>query len=115
SGVRSQESGGEGAQRAGLLLRTHTSSVQIRVMEKQQPPVRIIVPGRVYRRGNADATHKPTFQQVEGLYVDRNVNVGVLKGSVEFMFKEMMGSETRIRFRTHLFIARELFIFSDCR
>src|SRR6266567_4463214 len=55
----------------GMLLRTHTSSVQIRVMEKQQPPVRIIVPGRVYRRDNADATHNPTFQQVEGLYVDR--------------------------------------------
>ena len=52
------------------LLRTHTSSVQIRVMEKQAPPVRIIVPGRVYRRDNADATHNPTFHQIEGLYVD---------------------------------------------
>jgi phenylalanyl-tRNA synthetase alpha chain len=85
------------------LLRTHTSSVQIRVMEKQQPPVRIIVPGRVYRRDNADATHNPTFQQVEGLYVDRNVTVGDLKGTVEFVFKELMGSETRIRFRPHYF------------
>src|SRR5436189_1740017 len=66
------------------LLRTHTSSVQIRVMEKQPPPVRIIVPGRVYRRDNADATHNPTFQQVEGLYVDRHVTVGDLKGTVEF-------------------------------
>ena len=85
------------------LLRTHTSSVQIRVMEKQPPPVRIIVPGRVYRRDNADATHNPTFQQVEGLYVDRNVTVGDLKGTVEFVFKELMGPETRIRFRPHYF------------
>jgi len=86
-----------------LLLRTHTSSVQIRVMEKQPPPVRILVPGRVYRRDNADATHNPTFHQVEGLYVDRNVTVGDLKGTVEFVFKELMGSETRIRFRPHYF------------
>jgi len=85
------------------LLRTHTSSVQIRVMEQQQPPVRIIVPGRVYRRDNADATHNPTFHQVEGLYVDRDVTVGDLKGTVEFVFKELMGSETRIRFRPHYF------------
>jgi len=85
------------------LLRTHTSSVQIRVMEKQQPPIRIIVPGRVYRRDNADATHNPTFQQVEGLYVDRGVTVGDLKGTVEFVFQELMGSETRIRFRPHYF------------
>ncbi|HLH54153.1 MAG TPA: phenylalanine--tRNA ligase subunit alpha [Verrucomicrobiae bacterium] len=89
--------------RQGSLLRTHTSSVQIRVMEKQQPPVRIIVPGRVYRRDNADATHNPTFHQVEGLYVDRNVTVGDLKGTVEFVFKELMGAETRIRFRPHYF------------
>src|SRR5208282_3394022 len=87
----------------GKLLRTHTSSVQIRVMEKQPPPVRIIVPGRVYRRDNADATHNPTFHQVEGLYVDRNVTVGDLKGTVEFVFKELMGTETRIRFRPHYF------------
>ena len=85
------------------LLRTHTSSVQIRVMQKQQPPVRIIVPGRVYRRDNADATHNPTFHQVEGLYVDRNVTVGDLKGTVEFVFKELMGPETKIRFRPHYF------------
>jgi phenylalanyl-tRNA synthetase alpha chain len=85
------------------LLRTHTSSVQIRVMEKQLPPVRIIVPGRVYRRDNADATHNPTFHQVEGLYVDRGVTVGDLKGTVEFVFKELMGPETAIRFRPHYF------------
>jgi phenylalanyl-tRNA synthetase alpha chain len=86
-----------------LLLRTHTSSVQIRVMEKQPPPIRIIVPGRVYRRDNADATHNPTFQQIEGLYVDKNVTVGDLKGTVEFVFKELLGEETKIRFRPHYF------------
>ena len=86
-----------------LLLRTHTSSVQIRVMEKQPPPIRIIAPGRVYRRDNADATHNPTFQQIEGLYVDKNVTVGDLKGTVEFVFRELMGADTKIRFRPHYF------------
>src|SRR5471032_827845 len=86
-----------------FLLRTHTSSVQIRVMEKQPPPVRIIVPGRVYRRDNADATHNPTFHQIEGLYVDKNVTVGDLKGTVEFVFRELMGSDVKIRFRPHYF------------
>ncbi|MBX3743825.1 MAG: phenylalanine--tRNA ligase subunit alpha [Verrucomicrobiae bacterium] len=85
------------------LLRTHTSSVQIRVMERQPPPIRIIVPGRVYRRDNADATHNPTFHQVEGLYVDRDVTVGDLKGTVEFVFRTLMGEDTRIRFRPHYF------------
>jgi phenylalanyl-tRNA synthetase alpha chain len=86
-----------------LLLRTHTSSVQIRVMEKQPPPIRIIVPGRVYRRDNADATHNPTFQQIEGLYVDKGVTVGDLKGTVEFVFKELLGEDVKIRFRPHYF------------
>jgi phenylalanyl-tRNA synthetase alpha chain len=85
------------------LLRTHTSSVQIRVMEKQRPPIRIIVPGRVYRRDNPDATHNPTFHQIEGLYVDRGVTVGDLKGTVEFVFKELLGEEIKIRFRPHYF------------
>jgi phenylalanyl-tRNA synthetase alpha chain len=85
------------------LLRTHTSSVQIRVMQKQPPPVRIIVPGRVYRRDNADATHNPTFQQIEGLYVDKNVTVGDLKGTVEFVFKELLGADVKLRFRPHYF------------
>src|SRR5437899_2913802 len=98
--------GGEGRGEGGrqpLLLRTHTSSVQIRVMKSQPPPVRIIVPGRVYRRDNADATHSPTFQQIEGLYVDKGVTVGDLKGTVEFVFKELMGSDVKIRFRPHYF------------
>jgi phenylalanyl-tRNA synthetase alpha chain len=85
------------------LLRTHTSSVQIRVMEKQQPPIRIVVPGRVYRRDNADATHNPTFQQIEGLYVDREVTVGDLKGTIEFVFRQLLGNEVKIRLRPHYF------------
>jgi phenylalanyl-tRNA synthetase alpha chain len=94
---------GEGRGEKPFLLRTHTSSVQIRVMKSQPPPVRIIVPGRVYRRDNADATHNPTFQQIEGLYVDKNVTVSDLKGTVEFVFKELLGEETKIRFRPHYF------------
>ena len=86
-----------------MLLRTHTSSVQIRVMEKFKPPVRIVVPGRVYRRDNADATHNPTFHQIEGLYVDKDVTVGDLKGTVEFVFKELMGEDVKVRFRPHYF------------
>src|SRR5919198_1420141 len=91
------------ARNANLLLRTHTSSVQIRVMESQAPPVRIISLGRAYRRDNADATHNPTFQQIEGLYVDKNVTVGDLKGTVEFVFREVLGKDTKIRFRPHYF------------
>jgi phenylalanyl-tRNA synthetase alpha chain len=86
-----------------LLLRTHTSSVQIRVMKKQAPPVRILVPGRVYRRDTPDATHNPTFHQIEGLYVDREVTAGDLKGTVEFVFRQLLGGETKIRFRPHYF------------
>jgi phenylalanyl-tRNA synthetase alpha chain len=85
------------------LLRTHTSSVQIRVMKRQPPPVRIIVPGRVYRRDNADATHNPTFHQIEGLYVDHQVTVGDLKGTVEFVFRELLGEDIKVRFRPHYF------------
>jgi phenylalanyl-tRNA synthetase alpha chain len=91
------------AKNSKSLLRTHTSSVQIRVMKSQPPPIRIIVPGRVYRRDNADATHNPTFHQIEGLYVDKGVTVGDLKGTVEFVFKQLLGSETKIRFRPHYF------------
>jgi phenylalanyl-tRNA synthetase alpha chain len=86
-----------------LLLRTHTTSVQVRVLESQPPPVRIVVPGRVYRRDNADATHNPTFQQIDGVYVDKGVTVGDLKGTVEFVFKEVLGEDVKIRFRPHYF------------
>ncbi len=90
-------------ERKSLLLRTHTSSVQIRVMKSQPPPVRIIVPGRVYRHDSADATHNPTFHQIEGLYVDKGVTVGDLKGTVEFVFKELFGPEVKVRFRPSYF------------
>jgi phenylalanyl-tRNA synthetase alpha chain len=85
------------------LLRTHTSSVQIRVMEKMPPPIRIVVPGRVFRRDNADATHNPTFHQIEGLYVDKGVTVGDLKGTVEAVFREVLGDDVKLRFRPHYF------------
>lgn len=88
---------------AKQLLRTHTSSVQIRVMKSQPPPIRIIAPGRVYRRDNADATHNPTFHQIEGLYVDKGVTVGDLKGTVEFVFKQVLGEDVKLRFRPHYF------------
>jgi phenylalanyl-tRNA synthetase alpha chain len=94
---------GESKPSGPLLLRTHTSSVQIRVMQSQPPPIRIIVPGRVYRRDNADATHNPTFQQIEGLYVDKNVTLGDLKGTVESVFKDVLGSDVKLRFRPHYF------------
>ncbi|MCF7708124.1 MAG: phenylalanine--tRNA ligase subunit alpha [Verrucomicrobia bacterium] len=93
----------DGSVGAPLLLRTHTSSVQIRVMQSQPPPVRIIVPGRVYRRDTSDATHNPTFHQIEGLYVDKDVTVGDLMGTVEFVFREMLGEDVKLRFRPHYF------------
>ena len=85
------------------LLRTHTSSVQIRAMKESEPPIRIVVPGRVYRRDSADATHNPTFNQIEGLYVDKGVTIGDLKGTVEFVFRELLGKEVKLRFRPHYF------------
>lgn len=99
--LRAEE--GQGEAPGALLLRTHTSSVQIRVMEKMPPPIRIVVPGRVFRRDNADATHNPTFQQIEGLYVNRGVTVADLKGTVEVVFKEVLGNDVRLRFRPHYF------------
>ena len=85
------------------VMRTHTSPVQIRTMLRQQPPIRIVAPGRVFRRDNPDATHSPTFHQIEGLYVDENVTVADLKGTVEFFFKQLLSPETQVRFRPHFF------------
>jgi len=85
------------------LLRTHTSSVQIRTLVRQAPPIRIVAPGRVYRRDEVDATHAACFHQVEGLYIDRNVSVADLKGTVEYFFKELLGRGTRTRLRPHFF------------
>ena len=87
----------------GRLLRTHTSTVQIRVMESQAPPVRVIAPGAAYRRDEIDATHLAQFTQLEGLVVDREVSVADLKGTLEFFFRELFGPETNIRFRPHFF------------
>ena len=86
-----------------LLLRTHTSPVQIRTMKAQRPPVRVIVPGRVYRRDIADASHSPVFHQVEGLAVDRNISMGDLKGTLELFARELFGAQSRIRFRPSFF------------
>ncbi|HVQ19889.1 MAG TPA: phenylalanine--tRNA ligase subunit alpha [Terrimicrobiaceae bacterium] len=87
----------------GRLLRTHTSTVQIRVMESQGPAVRVIAPGAAYRRDEVDATHLSQFTQMEGLFVDRNVSLADLKGTLEFLFRELFGPETKIRFRPHFF------------
>lgn len=88
---------------SGKLLRTQTSTVQARTMEKQAPPVRIICPGSAFRRDAIDATHLSAFNQIEGLYVDRNVSVGDLKGTLEYMLKALFGSDTAVRFRPHFF------------
>jgi phenylalanyl-tRNA synthetase alpha chain len=85
------------------LLRTHTSPVQIRTMQAQKPPVRVIVPGTVYRRDVADMTHSPVFHQVEGLAVDRDISMGDLKGTLELFAREMFGPKSKIRFRPSFF------------
>jgi len=86
-----------------LLLRTHTSPVQIRVMEKMRPPIRIIVPGRVFRREAIDPTHLPMFYQVEGLVVDEGVTFAHLKGTLEYFLRALFGEKTRVRFRPSFF------------
>ena len=87
----------------GNLLRTHTSTIQIRTMEKNHPPVRIIAPGAAYRRDEIDATHLSQFNQLEGLYVDQDVSLADLKGTLEFLLQSIFGKETPIRFRPHFF------------
>ena len=85
------------------VLRTHTSPVQIRTMEKQQPPVRIIVPGKVYRHDAPDATHSPIFHQLEGLAVDTNITFADLKGTLDYFLKAFFGPEVRTRLRPSFF------------
>ncbi|MEE9553358.1 MAG: phenylalanine--tRNA ligase subunit alpha [candidate division Zixibacteria bacterium] len=87
----------------GILLRTHTSTVQIRTMQAQKPPVRIISPGRCYRSDTPDASHSPVFFQCEGLYVDRGVTLGDMKGVIIAMAKELFGQAVKVRFRPHFF------------
>jgi phenylalanyl-tRNA synthetase alpha chain len=87
----------------GRLLRTHTSTVQIRTMVANEPPVRVIGPGAAYRRDETDATHLNQFNQLEGLYVDRNVSVADLKGTLEYFVRELLGREVQTRLRPHFF------------
>jgi phenylalanyl-tRNA synthetase alpha chain len=87
----------------GRLLRTQTSTIQIRTMESQPPPVRIIGPGAAYRRDEIDATHLAQFTQMEGLCVDEGVTLADLKGTVEFFFRELLGDSAKVRFRPHFF------------
>lgn len=86
-----------------ILLRTQTSPVQVRVMEKQKPPIRIISPGRVYRSDAVDATHSPLFHQIEGLVVDKGITFADLKGTLETFVKRMYGEDSIVRFRPHHF------------
>jgi phenylalanyl-tRNA synthetase alpha chain len=85
------------------LLRTHTSGMQIRYMETHQPPVRLIAPGRVYRRDNLDLTHTPMFTQVEGLVVGEDVTLADLKGTLDVFVKELFGQDRKVRFRPSFF------------
>ena len=85
------------------LLRCHTSPVQIRYMKSHKPPVRIISPGRCYRRDTPDSTHSANFHQIEGLYVDENVTLADLKGTVSYFAKELLGESVKTRFRPHFF------------
>ena len=86
-----------------IVLRTQTSPVQIRVMEKQKPPIRIISPGRVYRSDAVDATHSPLFHQIEGLVVDKGITFADLKGTLETFVKRLYGEDSVVRFRPHHF------------
>ncbi len=86
-----------------MMLRTSTSPVQVHEMEKRQPPIRIIAPGRVYRSDEVDATHSPVFHQIEGLVVDKNITMGDLKGALEIFIKELYGESVQVKFRPHFF------------
>jgi phenylalanyl-tRNA synthetase alpha chain len=86
-----------------LLLRTHTSPVQIRTMEKLKPPIRIVIPGKVYRNDPPDASHSPMFHQVEGLAVDKNITFGDLKGTLDHAMKALFGASVKTQFRPSFF------------
>ena len=85
------------------VLRTHTSSVQVRVMENQKPPIRVVSPGRVYRKDEVDATHSPMFHQIEGLVVDKGITMADLKGTLNAFIESLYGRGTKTRFRPHHF------------
>ena len=86
-----------------IVLRTQTSPVQARVMEQGKLPIRMIAPGRVFRSDEVDATHSPSFHQIEGLVIDKNISFADLKGTLEVFAKELFGEETRTKFRPHHF------------
>ena len=88
---------------SSLLLRTQTSPMQVRVMEQQKPPIRIIAPGRVYRKDEVDATHSPMFHQVEGLVIDKGITMADLKGTLNAFVEALYGKGTKTRFRPHHF------------
>jgi len=90
-------------QRERLLLRTHTSPVQIRTMEKMRPPIRIVIPGTVHRNDPPDASHSPMFHQIEGLAVDNNITFGDLKGTLDHAMKALFGSSVKTHFRPSFF------------
>ncbi|SKC43593.1 phenylalanine--tRNA ligase subunit alpha [Maledivibacter halophilus] len=86
-----------------ILLRTQTSPVQVRVMQKSKPPIRIISPGRCYRTDEIDATHSPMFHQIEGLLIDKDITLGDLKGTLDTFAKRLFGINTKTKFRPHYF------------
>ncbi len=86
-----------------IVLRTQTSPVQIRTMEKEKPPIRVISPGRVFRSDAVDATHSPLFHQIEGLVVDKGITMADLKGTLEVFVKKLYGEDAEVRFRPHHF------------
>jgi len=86
-----------------VVLRTQTSPVQIRAMKEHKPPIRVLAPGRVYRRDTVDATHSPVFHQIEGLVVDRGISMSDLKGTLEVFVKKLYGADISVRFRPHHF------------
>lgn len=86
-----------------LLLRTQTSPIQVRTMKSQQPPIKIIAPGRCFRNDEIDATHSPMFHQIEGLVIDKNITMADLKGTLDMFAKRLFGSQTKTKFRPHYF------------
>lgn len=97
-----------------ILLRTQTSPMQVRTMEKQKPPIRVLVPGRVYRADEIDATHSPMFHQIEGLVVDKGITMANLKGTLDVFAKKLYGESTKTRFRPHHFPFTEPSAEMDC-
>ena len=87
----------------GFVLRTQTSPVQVRTMENRKPPIKVIAPGRVFRKDEVDATHSPVFHQLEGLVVDKGITMGDLKGALSLFARELLGEHVKTRFRPHFF------------